>query len=762
MPDKVFISHSSKDKEIADAIRQHIEAAGVPCWIAPRDIEPGTDWTEGIMRGIAASRIFVLVFSGHANDSEHVRREVGQAFSLHLPVIPFRTENVAPRAGLKYFLESVHWLDATNPPVQQHFLTLTERVKALLSGEVASSPLEIVPEKDPPQSLRAATHRRKHWLAPIALLAGTAVIAGGVCFFIANNHKTDEGTLAHSVANISPKSIAVLPFESLSTDKEDTYFADGVQDDILNDVAKIAALTVISRTSVMQYRAGEKRDLRQIANALGVANVLEGTVRRNANRVRVSAELIDAHEDKSIWADSFDRDLTDIFAIQSEVAQTIAVKLAATLSPEEKRDIEKKPTENLAAYDLYLRAKELLAKASVDFNFADEQKTLLNAVSFLDQAVQLDPKFTLAYCKATYAHDLIYFLYDRSPERRALGDATIRSALALEPDLAEVHLAYAVHLYRTYHDYDRAREQLAIARRGLANDAEAFAIEAYMDRRQGNFPKAIQEFKDAIIRDPRNSPFVQNLAFTLYITREFPAAEQMYDRLIELRPGQPMVKVQKLLFVDYGKTGNDVALRQAVLELPASTPDDRGTLNLRLFLAFVDRDWVQVKELIQKMNGGEDNGDFAYATAAVPVGCYSILLARIQGEPVSGNPGFDEAREQLNQKVLKAPEDASLISQLAVVDALLNNKEKAIAEAKHAAELLPISKDAMEGAFITANLAVVYSWTNELGLAFETLSSLANGPGGIFYGTLKRDPYWEPLRQDPRYEKLLAELAPKE
>jgi len=486
----VFISHSSKDQQTADAIRQHLESAGLACWIAPRDIEPGTDWTEGIMSGIAGSQIFVLIFSGHANDSDHIRREVGEAFSLHLPVIPFRTEIVEARAGLRYFLESVHWLDASKPPWQQHLPALTERVKALLNGELSGSPREFAPAEQPKPAPIAAAHKKKRWLPAIGLLAAGFSIAAAVWFLIVNNHKPNEPNPIPVAAVIPPKSVAVLPFESLSADKEDTYFADGVQDDILNDLAKIAQLTVISRTSVMQFRVGEKRDLRQIANALGVANVVEGTIRRNANRVRVNTELIDARQDKTIWADSFDRDLTDIFAIQSEVAQTIATKLAATLSPEEKRNIENKPTENLAAYDLYLRAQELISRADL----GDTKKPYEDAAHLLDQAIQVDPKFTLAYCRSAYVHDLLY-VYDPTPEQRALAEAAISRALALDPDLPEVHLSYAYYLYRVDLDYERAREQLAIARRGLPNDAEAVAVEAHIDLRQGKWEKASRSLK---------------------------------------------------------------------------------------------------------------------------------------------------------------------------------------------------------------------------------------------------------------------------
>jgi tetratricopeptide (TPR) repeat protein len=358
----------------------------------------------------------------------------------------------------------------------------------------------------------------------------------------------------------------------------------------------------------MQYRADAKRDLRQIANALGVANMLEGAVRRNGNQVRVSTELIDARNHNTIWADSYDRDLTDIFAIQSEIAQTIVTKLAASLSPEEKRNIEKKPTENLEAYDLYLRAQELLVSVKASMTFGDVQKPLVDAIGFLEQAVRLDPKFTLAYCASAEAQDFLYLVYDPTPEQRALGDAAVNSALRLQPDLPEVHLAYAAQLHRIYRDWERARVHLAIARRGLSNNAEAIALEAYMDRRQGRFEKAIQEFKDAIARDPHNSAFVENLATTLCVARQFRAAEQAFDRLIELRPDQPGLKAQKPVLVTFYKTGDDTTVRSALAALPASMADDRGVLSLRLVFAFVDRVWPQAKEAHRKDEGRRRRG----------------------------------------------------------------------------------------------------------------------------------------------------------
>ena len=369
--------------------------------MAPRDIEAGSDWTTGIMQGIATCKTLVVVFTAHANESEHVGREVAQAFSIGLPVIPFRVEEVVPRENLAYFLATVHWVDAITPPLEKHLGPLTQRVKQLLAGGEQSSPAApVVASKPKTQSTQFTSSNRSAW-SIAAILAGAVVtISAAVWFFTAQHRALLQTAPSGVVAGISAKSIAVLPFENISANQDDAYFADGVQDEILNNLAKISQLRVISRTSVMQYRAGAKRNLRQIANALGVANVLEGAVRRAGSRVRVSTELIDARNDNTVWADSYDRDLTDIFAIQREVAQTIANKLTARLSPEEKKSIAAKPTNNLEAYDFYLRARELFLSARISFTDVTVETPLYDAIRFLEQAVRLDPKFTLAYCAA--------------------------------------------------------------------------------------------------------------------------------------------------------------------------------------------------------------------------------------------------------------------------------------------------------------------------------------------------------------------------
>jgi TolB-like protein/Flp pilus assembly protein TadD len=751
MDSRVFISHASKDKPIADAICEQLESAGIKCWIAPRDIEPGSDWTEGIIQGIDSCRVFVLVFSESANGSEHVRREVAKAVSLGLAVIPFRTEEVNLSSSLSYFLGTVHWLDAITPPLSKHLKALTERVKRLLANSQRSAANQSR-WKARTEPFSFAPARQTRWLIGVAL-AGAAIAIIFWFFYEKPRSLLTEASL---------RSIAVLPFENISANKDDTYFADGVHDEILNSLAKISQLKVISRTSVMQYRADTKRDLRQIAAALGVANVLEGTVRREGSHVRVSTELIDARNDHTVWADSFDRDLTDIFTIQSEVAQTIARKLTTTLSPEEKKSIEQKPTDNLAAYDLYLRAKELIASADISLASGNFEKSLTDSIGLLEQAVQLDPHFTLAYCSAAHAHDLLYITYDPTLYQRSLADAAIANALRLQPDLPNAHLTYAYHLYYCYRDYERAQVHLAMARSGLPNNAEAIELPALMDRRQGRVEKAVQEFNEALALDPRNPDPIADLAYTLYAMHQFKAAEQVYDQLIDRVPNEPMLKVQKAWLLGFMRTGDDTAVRSVIAELPTATAKERGILSLSITLALNGHDWFRVKQFLEELKGseigGEDDSNFGYATIPVPAGCYSILLSRLQGEEPGANPSFAEAREQLNQKVRASPGNALLLSALAIVDALLGHKEEAIKEARRAVEILPMAKDAMDGPGVLANLAVAYAWTDQPDMAFEQLAVLTKTPLGIYYGQLKSDQLWTPLRLDPRYAKLLAEL----
>ena len=591
------------------------------------------------------------------------------------------------------------------------------------------------------------------WLVIVLLIAGVVILA--VNSFFGVKHPAAESSVTPSVSIKTPeKSIAVLPFESLSENKGDTYFADGVQDEILSKLAKLSQLKVISRTSVMAYRSPSNHDLRSIAAALGVAHVVEGTVQRDGNRVRITTELIDARTDQALWSESYQRDLTDIFAIQSEIAQTVASKLSARLSPEEQKNIGQRPTTNLEAYDLYLQAKELVANAEY---FQITVSDFPKAIKLLEEATGKDPKFTLAYCLVARAHDDLYhWLIDKTPERRALADAAVNEALRLEPDSPEAHLAAAYHLYSSYRNYERASVQIALAQRALPNSPEALWLAARIDRRRGRWEESTKTLEKAYSLDPRNPEIIGHLGLNYEGLGHYREAEQMDRRLGEVEPDNPLRKTGKARF-EFLRTGAAASYQAALDSLPSSIKDDVFASN-RFWLALYARDWTGANQILGK-NPDEDLIIGELVKVPIPRRCGEIYIAALQGMHPTMETGFGAARDQLAQRVEAHPDDVELLSVLGVVDAFLGRKQEAIQEAAHAVEIRPISQDAVEGPFILGNLAVVYAWTNEPDLAFRELAILAETPGGLDNRLIfKADPTWDPIRKDPRFDKLAAQL----
>jgi TolB-like protein len=554
---------------------------------------------------------------------------------------------------------------------------------------------------------------------------------------------------------VSSKSVAVLPFESLSDNKTDTYFADGVQDEILSNLAKVSQLKVISRTSVMTYRPGGNRDLRSIAIALGVANVVEGTVRRIANQVRVTTELIDAQTDRMLWSDSYDRELTDIFAIQSEIAQTVASKLSARLSSEEKKGIEERPTANLEAYDLYLKAKPLLRNAE----FYDTQSAdFVKVLTLLEEATQKDPMFALAYCTIAETHDALYlFGVDRTAERRALGDAAVKEALRLRPDLPEAHLAAGLHRLIVYRDFEQAHKQIAIAAPGLPNNADVFWFRGAAYAGQGHWEEATREYEQAVILEPRYPKLLLDLIYGYASLRRFRQAAQTTDRLIELKPDDALIRLLKPYFI-FLENANIQKYEAFVDTIPYSSKDTADLISWRLHAALFARDWMKAQKILD--GSVTEVFGLGYSSGVVPRETREIWLLRFQGASPTPEPRIEAARDRLKRQIDEDPEGAERLSLLGMFDAALGRKQEAIEEAKRAVDMVPISKDAEEGPGLVTNLAIVYGWLQEPEAAFRELSISVNTPGGVCYGELACDPFWDPLRKDPRFDKLLAQLAP--
>jgi serine/threonine protein kinase/Flp pilus assembly protein TadD len=585
--------------------------------------------------------------------------------------------------------------------------------------------------------------------------SGLGVAAVVIAWFFFSGRATFLSNQPPNKSIPAEKSVAVLPFENIGANKDDAYFADGVQDEILNNLAKIAQLKVISRTSVMKYRANSERDLRQIANALSVANVLEGTVRRDGNRVRVSTELVDARNDHTIWADSYDRDLTDIFTIQSEIAQKVASKLSATLSPEERKDIEEKPTDNLEAYDLYVQAKQLL-QANYFVLPSIEKEIYSKIIGLLGEATQKDGKFAHAYCLIAKAHDILYADgTDHTPERRALGDAAVNEALRLRPDLPDAHLASAAHLYYCYSDFERAHVQLAIAGQTLSNNSDLLELTAVIDRLQGRWEKSTKGLERAISLDPRNPEPLGLLSDTYGALRRFQDAERILDRLINIEPDKVGFLLSRA-FWSFSEKADVEGARARCEALPSSVKDAPSVVMNRVWYALCARDFAAAEEILKRTQ----NKEIPFCKALVPKEIWTLWLEFIQGNhPAVGQ--FGAAREQLNGKVEANPTNPFLMTALARADLALGRKQEAIEEGRRATELRPISEDAFEGPDVATWTAELYALANQPDAAFAQLDMLARIPAvHLNYGELKTNPGWDPLRKDPRFSKLLTELTP--
>ena len=552
------------------------------------------------------------------------------------------------------------------------------------------------------------------------------------------------------------KSIAVLPFQSLSEDKNDAYFADGVQDQILTNLAKVSDLKVISHTSVRQYKTGAERNLREIGRQLGVAYIMEGSVRRVRDRLRINAELIDARTDTHIWAETYDRTAADLFAIQSELAQSIVSQLKAKLSPQQKAEIEERPTQDLDAFELYLQAKAIIDSY---INATDVRAALLQALKSLTEAIQRDPNFVSAYCYAARANDLLYFFdLDPTPDRISLADAAVNAALRLRPDSAEAHFARADYLFRCLRDYDRAMEELAIARPGLPNSTPFFILSGYINRRRNHFHEAERDFSTAFALDPRNPNAYNLLADTYVLQRRFPEAVHVSDNVLAAGEQTPIVRFRRATAILYG-TGDTGPLREILTKYP-DMEFAGGHTPFRAWMAMLDGNYAEAERLLAD-SPRQDFQDIDFSFY-YPKSWYQAMIARAKGDSARATAAFRECREILAQRLIVKPEHARTIAVLAQVDAGLGQRELALQEAQHAIDLMPISKDIYDGALVLEGLAQVYTWSGEPDRAIEVLQKLVSIPSYINYARLKFHPLWKPLRGNPKFEKIVASLAPKD
>ena len=650
--------------------------------------------------------------------------------------------------GSRVSVVNLYTEELGNPEVPQKFLQARHKTAAAVP---------IAAEKP---------RTNRNWMIAIAVII-VAVLALGGYVLSRRSAPVANGSAPTSVPATTPatsvppavapeKSIAVLPFENLSEEKQNAFFTDGVQDEILTDLARIADLKVISRTSVMQYKTGTPRNLREIAQQLGVAHLVEGSVQRISNRVRVNAQLIDARNDAHLWAQTYDRDLADVFAIQSEIAKAIADQLQAKLSPNEKAAIEQRPTTDLVAFDLYTRAKALRL-STLTFN-VQAKENLLQAAELLNQALARDPVFLLAWCELASNHDQLYFLgYDHTPARLASAEAAVQTAQRLRPDAGETHLAVAQHRYRGYRDYDGARAEIAIAQRTLPNDPLPVELLGFIDRRQGRWTESTRNLERAIELDPRNFYTLQQISLSYRFLRQFADMAAVLDRAHAIVPHDVDTKVARAL-VELDWRADTRPLHTVIDTVLAENPAIASTLaDTWLTLALCDHDFATAARALAALGNNPITIDIVSLSPAFARG----LVARSQGDGIAATAAFSEARTKQEQLVREQPDYAPGLCVLGLIDAALGHKEDALREGRRAIELLPIAKDSINGAHMVEFFAVTCAWIGEKDLALQQLTVAIQNPSFISYGQLKLHPYWGTLRGDPRFEKIVDSLAPK-
>jgi len=604
-------------------------------------------------------------------------------------------------------------------------------------GNIADASIEIsetliIPATAPPVKLRR-----------IAMIIGVVVI-GIILSGVALKF------LPKKEIQTSPKEIrlVVLPFQNLGS-TEDEYFADGITDTITARLAVIRGLGVISRQSAMQYKDRE-RNTQQIAKELGVDYILEGTIQREqpsdpTSSVRIIPQLIKASDDTHVWAHTYDNDMSEVFQVQSDLAERVAQALDITLLEPERRALASRPTENLEAYDYYLRGNEYFQRSLLESDFRI-------AIRMYEMAVELDPKFALAYAQLSRAHSFLYwFYYDRSDARLAMAKQAVDRALELDPDLPEVRLALGHYYYYGHLDYDRALEQFAIARKSQPTNSQLLEWIGYVQRRQGKFEQALANIKKASEIDPLIPRIAYEVALTFELLRKYPQAERYYDRAISLAPNWPMPYAWKaqLYLLWEGKTDKARAVLQEGLENIKST-ENFEVVDWLVDIDMLDGNYQEALDRLSLKSEDVDNLNYF-----IPNAQRYALIYRYMNKNELAKKYYDEALSFLETKIREQPEDARFHSALGIAYAGLGRKEDAIREGELGVELLPVAKEAMRGQWRVEALAKIYVMVGEFDAAIDQLEFLLSRPAWMSISLLRLDPAWDPLRDHPRFKKLL-------
>jgi TolB-like protein/Tfp pilus assembly protein PilF len=594
--------------------------------------------------------------------------------------------------------------------------------------------LEVTPEGIRATPATPAAPRRRRNV--IALVAVGVIVSAAAGFFL----------LPGASARKIDKSIAVLPFENFSDDKENAFFADGIQDDILTNLSKIGDLKVISRTSVMPYR-GKEKNVREIGKALGVSAILEGSVRKSNNRVRVNVQLINAVNDEHIWSEVYDRDLTDVFAIQTDLAQKIAKELQAKLSPTEKALMTRKPTENGEAYLAFVQAHNLHMEL-------EELPKLRQAEQLYARALQLDPNFALAAARSSQLQSWIYHTYEPTPERRQKSRTLAERALQLQPDLPEAHLALGFSFYYLERDYARALQEFALAQKGLPNDAEVYLAIGAIQRRQGKWAESNANFEKSASLTPNETWPLQNLVLNYQVQRNFDLANKTIDRGLRAAPESLSLRTIKAQ-LEISEKGSFEYIERGIkiMDAKALSEEERAYFTLGCMqMRLLQRKYAEVLERAATLKD-----ELLAQDQEKLIGKYGMMgiAKKVTHDETGAREALLKAKGLVEKYISEAPEESKRHSRFAEVLAWLGEKEAAIAEAKRATELLPESIDAFDGPVATQTLAEIYVTVGEYDKAIEVADGLLSRPSQLTVAILKIHPLWDPIRNDPRFVALI-------
>jgi len=554
---------------------------------------------------------------------------------------------------------------------------------------------------------------------------------------------------------VPAKSIAVMPFENRSEDKANAYFADGVQDEILTLLFKIADLKVISRTSTQQYQ-GKPRNLIEIAKQLGVANILEGSVQKAGDQVRVNVQLVNAQTDSHLWAETYDRKLTDIFGVESEIARRIAESLQAKLTGHEEQALAVKPTNNPEAYDAYLRGLAFEARKLQSFD------TPMKAVDSYERAVQLDPNFALAWARLSGAHAFVYFIpLDTAAARRDAAKRALENAQRLQPNSPETLLALGYYQYLVLRDYGLAKSTFALVSKMLPSSSEAPKALGYIARREGNWDESIGYFEQALALDPCNMDLLREAAWTHTGLRQFSAALKLHDRTLDITPNDPARMAEKA--GTYQPEGNLQEAAKLLSEVNAQTPSTIAFIT-KITQLRLERNLGEAIRLLQARLA-----QFRYDSEIEKINnqLWLALTQRLNGDTAGAKVTAAQARSMLESLCKNQPDNALLAAGLSLANAVLGEKELALKEAERAITLSPSIKDRMRGPACEEILALVETMVGENSRAISTLTRLLQTPysswlysGPVTASLLRLDPFWDPLRSDPAFQKLCEEKKP--